>query len=388
MKQSQIILCINSGSSSLKLALYRLADSEELLASGEIDRIGLPGGKIKVRDGSGATLREGPYQVSDHQRIIKAVFEALEELHLPQPVGVGHRIVHGGPHHASPEPVTPALIAALREVVPFAPLHLPSAIEAIEAVETNFPDLPQVACFDTAFHRTMPEIASRFPLHHELWDAGVRRYGFHGLSYEYIVSALGRQANGRVIIAHLGNGASIAAVRDGKSVDTTMGFTPTGGLMMGTRSGDLDPGLILYLLNAKHYDAAKLEQVVNQAAGLLGVSRITSDMRILGESRDPRAALAREMFCHSVRKYVGAMAAVLDGVDTLVFTGGIGEHDAEVRSKVCGGLAYLGIQLDCDRNADHQDPISVANSRCAVRVIATNEDLVIARHTRAIIDGS
>ncbi len=384
---SHVILCVNRGSSSLKFALFRLGDSDELVASGELDRVGLPGGTLEVRDAKGASLIDEAYDSSDRSQLIGSLSAALARLHLPRPVAVGHRIVHGGPHHAAPERVAPGLIAALRDAVPFAPLHLPGAIEVIEAVQARFPDLPQVACFDTAFHRTIPEVAARFPLSRDLWDAGVRRYGFHGLSYEYIVGALGRRAKGRVIIAHLGNGASLAAVRDGKSVDTTMGFTPTGGLMMGTRSGDLDPGLILYLLNERRFDAAKLEAAVNQAAGLLGVSGISSDMRTLAESKDPRAAMAREMFCYYLRKYIGAMAAVLDGVDTLVFTGGIGEHDAQVRWNVCAGLAHLGIAIDRARNAAHRDPISTAKSKCQVRVIPTNEDLIIARQTRAIIAG-
>ena len=382
----QIILCVNRGSSSLKFSLYRLAAEEDLVASGEVDRIGMPGGFIKVKDGAGKVLREGPYVSSDNDEIFGAIFAGLREHGLPAPAAVGHRIVHGGPHHTAPERVTPKLVAALHKVVPFAPLHLPSAIAAIEAIASRFPDLPQVACFDTSFHHTMPEIAARFPLAYDLWNEGVRRYGFHGLSYEYIVDALGKAARGRVIIAHLGNGASLAAVRDGKSVDTTMGFTPTGGLMMGTRSGDLDPGLLLYLVNEKHYDAAKLEDAVNHAAGLLGVSGVSSDMRTLEGSREPRAALAREMFCYILRKHIGAMAAALGGIDTLVFTGGIGEHDAAVRWNACSGLAHLGIRLDRRNNSSHRDTISSANSKCKVRVIPTNEDLVIARHVRAIIE--
>ncbi|HTR60545.1 MAG TPA: acetate/propionate family kinase, partial [Candidatus Binataceae bacterium] len=384
-RAEHVILCINRGSSSLKFSLYRLGAKEDLIASGEVDRIGMPGCSIRVKDGAGKLLREGPYDSSDNHEIFGAIFAGLREYGLPAPVAVGHRIVHGGPHHVAPERVTSKLVAALREIVPFAPLHLPSAIAAIEAIAARFPGLPQVTCFDTAFHHTMPETAARFPLASDLWNEGVRRYGFHGLSYEYIVDALGKAARGRVIIAHLGNGASLAAVRDGIGVDTTMGFTPTGGLMMGTRSGDLDPGLMLYLINEKHYDAAKLEDAVNHAAGLLGVSGLSSDMRTLEESRDPRAVLAREMFCYILRKHIGAMAAALGGVDTLVFTGGIGEHDAAVRWNVCGELKHLGIHLDRKRNLAHRDPISSAKSRCSVRVIPTNEDLVIARHARAII---
>jgi acetate kinase len=385
---SQVILCINCGSSSLKFALYQLADDERLVASGEVDRIGIPGTSIKVRDASGATLRDGPFELSRLDEIIGAIFAGLEQLQLPRPIAVGHRIVHGGPDHTAPERVTPELLTALRKIVPFVPLHLPSAIAAIEAISARFPELAQVVCFDTAFHRTMPEVAARFPMARELWDAGVRRYGFHGLSYEYIVSVLGRQSQGRVIIAHLGNGASLAAVRDGKSIDTTMGFTPTGGLMMGTRSGDLDPGLILYLLREKDYDAKQLDEAVNRAAGLLGVSALSSDMRTLEQSRDPRADMARHMFCYHLRRQIGAMAAVLEGVDTLVFTGGIGEHDAGVRWEVCRGLRHLGIDIDSQRNAANGDPISGAGSKCMVRVIPTNEDLVIVRHTRAIIGGA
>lgn len=381
------ILCINSGSSSLKFALYQLAEDEQLIASGEIDRIGLPGGTFKMRDTAGSVVKDEPAK-SDRREIIGAMFAALKELHRSRPDAIGHRIVHGGPDHAKPERVTPKLIAELRKIVPFAPLHLPSAIDAIEAVRKHFPDLSQVVCFDTAFHRTMPEVASRFPLARDLWDAGVRRYGFHGLSYEYVVSALGDRARGKVIIAHLGNGASLAAVRDGKSIDTTMGFTPTGGLMMGTRSGDLDPGVILYLMNELHYDAHQIEEAVDHKAGLLGVSGISSDMRALAESKDPHAALAREMFCYYLRKQIGAMAAALEGVDTLVFTGGIGEHDAEVRWLVCSKLEHLGVAIDRDRNQAGTDPISAPESRCEVRVIPTNEDLIIARQTRAIIGAS
>jgi acetate kinase len=385
MSASKVILCINCGSSSLKFALYQLAQDEQLVASGEVDRIGIPGTSIKVLDGRGATLRDGPFEFSRLDEIVGAIFAGLEQFHLPRPIAVGHRIVHGGPDHTAPELVTPAVLAALRRVVPFVPLHLPGAIAVIEAISARFPKLPQVVCFDTAFHRTMPEIATRFPMSRELWDVGVRRYGFHGLSYEYIVSVLGGQSRGRVIIAHLGNGASLAAVRDGRSLDTSMGFTPTGGFMMGTRSGDLDPGLILYLLREKGYDAKQLDEAVNRAAGLLGVSAVSSDMRALKESRDPRAELARQMFCYQLRKQIGAMAAVLEGIDTLVFTGGIGEHDADVRWEVCRGLRHLGIEIDRQRNAASGDPISGGDSRCMVRVIPTNEDLVIVRHTRAIM---
>src|SRR5262249_1404547 len=229
-------------------------------------------------------------------------------------VAAGHRVVHGGPNHSSSERVDESLLAELRRLVPFAPLHLPSAIKGIEAVKARFPGMPQVACFDTAFHRAMPEVAQRFPLSRNLWDEGVRRYGFHGLSYEYIVATLGAAAGGRLIIAHLGNGASLAAVLNGQPLDTTMGFTPTGGLIMGTGSGDLDPGVLIHFMRANGYDWKRVDEMVNNEAGLLGVSSISPDMRTLLEQRghDPHAALAVEMFCYSLRKHIGAMAAVLD----------------------------------------------------------------------------
>ena len=251
----------------------------------------------------------------------------------------------------------------------------------------RFPDLPQVACFDTAFHRRMPELAQRFPLPRSFWDEGLRRYGFHGLSYEYIVETLGTAIRRRTIIAHLGNGASLAAVRDGRPIDTTMGFTPTGGFMMGTRSGDLDPGVLLYLMNEKHYDARQLEYLVNHEAGLLGVSGLSSDMKTLLEKRDsnPSAAQAVELFCYHLRKYIGGLTAVLGGLDTLVFSGGIGERAAPVRWEVCRGLEYLGIHLDPQRNEAHADIISTSQSSGTVRILPTNEELMIARHTRRVI---
>jgi acetate kinase len=268
-------------------------------------------------------------------------------------------------------------------------LHLPDEIAGIEAVTSNFPSLPQVACFDTAFHRSMPEVAQRFALPRALRDEGIRRYGFHGISYEYIMRKLGSKPPTRLVIAHLGNGASMAAVKDGRPLDTTMGFTPTGGFMMGTRSGDLDPGIILYLLNEKHFDSRRVAELVSRQSGLLGVAGI-SDMKTLLEQRDtsPDAALAVEMFCYQLRKQIGAYAAALGGIDLLVFTGGIGEHAAPVRWESCGGLEHLGIKLDRERNDANTDAISANESRCLVRVIPTNEDLMIARYTYELIFSS
>jgi acetate kinase len=391
MTTAYVILTLNSGSSSLKFALYQLGqlgvDNEILLAAGAVERIGLPGGELGIRDAVNEVLSEIHRDFSDHSAALQATFAALQQLNLPQPAAVGHRLVHGGPDHLAPERVTPQLMNALHQLIGFAPLHLPSELQGIEAVATRFPSLPQVVCFDTAFHRRMPELAQRFPLPRSFWDEGLRRYGFHGLSYEYIMERLGSATSGRIIIAHLGNGVSLAAVREGRPLETTMGFSPTGGCMMGTRSGDLDPGLLLYLMNEKHYDARQIERLVNHQAGLLEVSGISSDMKTLLEKREqePNAAQAVEMFCYSLRKYIGALTAVLGGLDTLVFTGGIGERAAPVRWEVCRGLEFLGIQLDPQRNAAHADLISASRSRCTVRVIPTNEDLMIARHTRDLI---
>jgi acetate kinase len=388
MTARQVILCLNSGSSSLKFALYQLgADTDTLLVEGTVERIGFPDGSLRVGGADKQVLNKKSGDLPDHQAAVRATFAALEQLRLPTPDAVGHRLVHGGPDHRAPEQVTPQLMKSLHKLVSFAPLHLPNEIQGIELVADRYPNLPQVACFDTAFHRRMPELAQRFPLPRALWDEGLRRYGFHGLSYEYVLGALGTAARGRTIIAHLGNGASMVAVQDGHPLDTTMGFTPAGGFMMGTRSGDLDPGILLYLMNEKQYDARRLERVVNHEAGLLGVSGTSPDMKTLLERRhgEPDAALAVDLFCYQVRKHIGALAAVLGGLDILVFTGGIGERAAPVRWDVCRGLEYLGIQLHSQRNEAHAETISASGGSCSVRVIPTNEALMIARHTRAVI---
>ena len=363
------ILCLNAGSSSLKFALYRMGETkEELLTSG--------------------TMRaDSTRESSEHRAGVRRVFGDLEQRGFPAAAAIGHRLVHGGPAYAAPQRIDATLLAALRQLTPLAPLHLPSELAVIEAVTERYPDLPQVACFDTAFHRGMPELAQRFPLPRALWSETLRRYGFHGLSYEYIVGVLGPAALTRTIIAHLGNGASLVAIRDGRPMDTTMGLTPIGGVMMGTRSGDLDPGVLLYVMREKAYDARRLERLLDEEAGLLGVSGVTSDMKTLLARRehDPRAAEAVAMFCASIRKSIGALAAVLGGVETLVFTGGIGERAAPVRWEICQGLAHLGIRLDPRRNAEDSGTISTPPGACTVRVIPTNEDLMIARHTRAVL---
>ncbi len=388
MIEARVILCLNSGSSSRKFALYRFGGSrEELLAEGAAERIDQGSGALWIRDGKKNSLLDTQRDFASPEHALNVLFEEIERLRLPQPSAIGHRLVHGGSDHTAPERVTPELLDALRRLIPFAPLHLPAEIEAIETVASRFADLPQVACFDTAFHRRMPELAQRFPIPRDFWDSGVRRYGFHGISYEYIMAVLGRAAPSRIVIAHLGNGASMAAVRDGRPVDTTMGFTPTGGFMMGTRSGDLDPGVLSYLVNKKNYDGQRIEQLINHESGLLGVSGISSDMKILLDKRrtEPGAALAVEMFCYQLRKHIGALAAVLGGLDLIVFTGGIGERAAPVRGEVCRGLAHLGVILDEQANDAHADVISSSESAAMVRVIATNEDLMIARHTHKLV---
>ena len=381
----QTILSLNGGSSSLKFAVYRISDkSEERVFSGAIEAIGVEGGRAWLR-ASDKILSDEEGAFPDHTEAVKTMFAALKTQGVTELAAAGHRIVHGGPKFTTPQRIDERLKAALRELIPFAPLHLPSQVAMIEAVAAHFPELPQVACFDTAFHSRMPEVAQRFALPGKLWEQGIRRYGFHGLSYEYVVGKLGAELGQRPVIAHLGNGSSMVALKDGVSIDTSMGLTPTGGFMMGTRSGDLDPGVLLHLLSTG-YSAEKLESLLNHEAGLLGVSGESSEMKVLLAKRatDPAAALAVQMFCYHVRKFIGAFAAALGGLDTLVFTGGIGEHAAAVRAEICSGLQYLGVALDGAANNRNAEVISVARSRCVVRVIETDEDLMIARHTRSV----
>jgi acetate kinase len=381
----QTILCLNGGSSSLKFAVYRLSGAlEEKIFSGAVEAIGQSTGKAWLRSGD-EVLQEESGKFPNHTAAIKKMFAALREQGVEKLAAAGHRIVHGGPKFTTPQLIDARLKEALKELIPFAPLHLPSQVAIIEAVEAHFPDLPQVACFDTAFHSGMPEVAQRFALPQKLWEQGIRRYGFHGLSYEYVVSKLGRELGRRAIIAHLGNGASMVALKDGLPMDTSMGLTPTGGFMMGTRSGDLDPGVLIHLLKAG-YSADRLEQLVDHEAGLLGVSGQTSDMKALLQKSqtDKGARMAVEMFAYQARKFIGAYAAVLNGLDTLVFTGGIGERAAEVRINMCSGLEYLGIALDTQANCRNAEVISLPASKCKVRVVQTDEDLMIVRHTRAV----
>ncbi len=392
------VLCLNVGSSSLKIALQA---GEERLAQGAVERVGQDRGRFWLRGGAPAVEGRAGFsgdgrsskgaafdredRIPDHAAAVQTALAALDAADL-HPQAVAHRLVHGGPVHHAPALIDGALLDSLRELVDFAPLHLPAEIAVIDAVMRHYPELPQVACFDTHFHWELPEVARRLPLPQALHEKGVRRYGFHGLSYEYVVSTLGAAQLGRAVIAHLGNGASLAAVRDGAPVDTTMAFTPASGVMMGTRAGDVDPGVVLFLL-ARGAGPAEVERLLARESGLLGVSGSTSDMKDLLAARetDPRAALAVEMFSWSCRKAVGALAAALGGLDTLVFTGGIGENAAPVRAEICAGLAHLGVALDAASNDAGAPLVSAAGSRCAVRVVRTDEDLVIARHARRLL---
>ncbi len=374
------ILCVNSGSSSLKISLYRMGEGETLVLSGAAEGIG-KAGRFWLRCGD-QTLTDSEEKFGDHNQALARFLKELRHQGDYSFSAAGHRIVHGGPRLIQPQRITPQVMAELRKVANFAPLHLPVQTALIEEVAHHYPELPQVACFDTAFHASMPELAQRFALPRPLWDEGIRRYGFHGLSYEYVVDTMGAALGKRAVIAHLGNGASMVALSNGQPLETSMGFTPTGGFMMGTRSGDLDPGIILFLLRGGH-TAEEIADMLDHQSGLKGVSGGSSDMKDLLARRktDKFAALAVEMFCYQITKYIGAYAAILNGLDTLIFTGGIGERAAEVREDVARRLAFLGVELDPEANASHSQVISRSQSRCVVRIVPTNEDLMIARHT-------
>jgi acetate kinase len=322
------------------------------------------------------------------------MLDAIGEHGFERFKAVGHRIVHGGPNHFEPALIDDALLADLRRLIPFAPEHLPQAIALIEAIAKRFGSVPQIACFDTAFHKELPTVARTLPLPRKFQAIGVRRYGFHGLSYEYLLRELGRigrpgEAEGRVILAHLGNGASLAAVQNGKSIDTTMGMTPAGGLVMSTRTGDIDPGIVRFLERHEHLSPDQFHRLVNHESGLLGVAESTGDMRRLVEagSSDAGAAEAVELFCYSARKWIGAFAAALGGLDTLVFSGGIGEHQAPVRARICGGLAFLGIELDPVANARNAPIITREATAVTVRVIPTDEEVTIFRAMLKVLSG-
>jgi acetate kinase len=383
------ILSVNSGSSSLKFALYRMGKDEKLLFSGIISDINLTTNNFLVKDGNGQALVNRSLNKLDNQDCIKELLDWLENQdYLKQIDAIGHRIVHGGGKYTQPHLITFDLISDLDEFVPFAPEHLPQEIKVIKTIGKRCPNLKQIACFDTAFHHNMPRIAQLYALPRSFYIEGAIRYGFHGLSYEYITEKLRNEnynefEKSRIIIAHLGNGASMAAVKDGKSVDTTMGFSPTGGMMMGTRSGDLDPGILLYLINEKSLSSSQISQMVNHQSGLLGVSEISSNMKVLLEKEidNHHAAEAVELFCYQAKKYLGSLVAVLGKLDMLIFTGGIGENAPSVRQRICKDMSFLGIKLESTCNNSNTPIISCADSSVIVKVMKTNEELMIARHT-------
>ncbi len=388
------ILTINGGSSSIKFALFEAGDPLRRILEGGIERIGLPEAALRVKGLDQADNFSRLVTAPDHTAAVSALMDWIEErLGRDALTAVGHRVVHGGTKYSKPQRITAEMVEELRRISPFDPEHLPEEILLTEAFHRRFPGLPQVACFDTDFHHDLPRVARLLPIPRRYEAQGVRRYGFHGLSYAFLMGELARvagseAAQGRVIFAHLGNGASLAAVRGGRSIDTSMGFTPTAGLVMSSRSGDLDPGLVSYLARTENMSAAQFQHMVNHASGLLGVSETSSDMHDLldRETQDVRAAEAVELFCYQVKKWIGAFAAALGGLDTLIFAGGIGENAPVVRARICDGLGFLGIELEEKRNAANEDVISAAGGRVAVRVIRTDEEYMIARTVCRVLD--
>jgi acetate kinase len=386
MSEKPSILIINGGSSSIKFALYKAVNPLKRGLYGKVDRIGLSGTNLTFHDADGKPSANRKLVVADHKSAANSLMDWLEKQNdFASVKAVGHRVVHGM-KHTEPEIVTKKLLDELRRISPNDPDHLPREIELIEVILQRHPKLPQVACFDTAFHQTMPRVAKLLPIPRRFDAKGIQRYGFHGLSYSYLMEELARLGDqsakkGRVILAHLGNGASMAAVRDGKSIDTSMCFTPTAGLVMSTRSGDLDPGLAPYLARTEQMTTSQFYKMVNHESGLLGVSETSSDMRDLldHEKQDMRAAEAVALFCYQAKKWIGSYAAALGGLDTLVFAGGIGENAPVVRARICERLECLGIKLDKTRNAKNAVKISKDASRVTVRVIRTDEELMIAR---------
>ena len=386
-------LVLNAGSSSLKFCVFSRPEGEEwrLESRGQIAGIG-SGPRLSASDGVGRGLADKALegQVRNAQDALDALAAWLRSMYGgARVVAVGHRVVHGGLTFTGPTLITAGVLNELHRLIPLAPLHQPYNLAAIEAVRTRLPTVPQVACFDTAFHRTHSEVADLIPLPREVRQAGIQRYGFHGLSYEYIAGALPRVApaiaRGRVVVAHLGSGASMCALRDGRSVDTTLGFTALDGLCMGTRPGSLDPGVVLHLFDSLRFSPEDVTRMLYKRSGLLGISGISSDMRVLLGSADPNARLAVDYFVYRAAQSVASLAASLGGIDALVFTGGIGENSAEIRRRICEASAWLGLQLDADANVAAGSCISRPESKISAWVIPTNEELMIARHTGMLL---
>ena len=390
----KFVLALNAGSSSLKFALFRMDARPERVLSGVIEGIGQADTALILKRRQEPARPRRFLSACDHASGLDIVQgEILPITGAAGLSAVGHRVAHGGPRYSAPQQVTAELLDELRHLCPLAPEHLPVEIELIEAVHARFPELRQIVCFDTAFHRDLPRVARVFPIPRSYERAGVRRYGFHGLSYQFLLEELVRVGDpaakkGRVILAHFGNGASLAAVRDGVGIDTSMGFTPASGLPMSTRSGDLDPGLVSYFARTSGMTGPQFEHMVNHQSGLIGVSETSSDMRQLlaQEAQDSRAAEAVALFCYQAKKWIGSYAAALGGLDTLVFAGGIGENCPSIRSRICAGLGFLGLNLDEARNAENEAVISTESSPVGARVIRTDEELVIARSTERLLE--
>jgi acetate kinase len=390
---SPCILTINGGSSSIKFAMFEADDSFRRILEGGIDRIGLPEATMRVKGVNEADNFSRSVTAPDYTAAVGTLMDWIEKRSGRDALtAVGHRVVQGGPKYFKPQRITEEMLEDLHRLTPLDPEHLPEEILLTEAFHRRFPDLPQVACFDTAFHHDLPRVARLLPIPRRYEARGVRRYGFHGLSYAFLIGELARLGDpaattGRVILCHLGNGASLAAVRDGKSVDTSMSFTPTAGVPMSTRSGDLDPGLVWYLARTEKMSAEQFNEMVNFQSGLLGISETSSDMRDLldHEKHDVRAAEAVALFCYQVKKWIGAFAAALGGLDTLVFAGGIGENAPTVRARICDGLGFLGIELEEKPNEANEGVISAPASRVAIRVIRTDEELMIAKTVYSVL---
>jgi acetate kinase len=393
MNDHPVVLVLNAGSSSLKFCVYRTADADawRMEARGQIEGIGtVP--RISARDGAGASLDDQPLdvRVRDARSALQFLAAWLRaRFQASRVLGVGHRVVHGGPRYAAPTIVTPNVLEDLRALVPLAPLHQPYNLAAIDAVAERLPGVPQVACFDTSFHRGHEAVADIVPLPEAIRQTGVQRYGFHGLSYEYVASVLPQLApeiaTGRVIVAHLGSGASLCALDNGRSVDSSFGFTALDGLCMGTRPGALDPGVVLYLFQGLGFSAKEVEAILYKESGLLGISGISNDMRNLLANREPGAQLAVDYFVYRAAKEIGSLAAALRGIDGVVFTAGIGENSAEIRARICEASSWLGIDLDREANAQGGPRISSPRSRVSAWVVPTNEELMIARHTVSLL---
>lgn len=384
-RSPQVVLCVNTGSSSLKLALFAAGEAEQLLGGCSVAPVGAAQASARLVAGGQVSEQRGPCPT--HERALDWGLGLLAGAALPQPTVAGHRVVHGGTEFRAPALVGAEQRRRLGELVPLAPLHLPAAIAGIDALSARWPGLPQVACFDTAFHATLPEHVRRLPVPGWLHDEGVMRYGFHGLSFEWALSRLGEPPPARVVMAHLGNGLSLAAVREGRSIDTTMAFTPAAGVIMSTRSGDLDPGVLLHVLRREGFGAAELERLVYRESGLLAVGGASDVRELLGRraSADGAAELALRMLVYQVQKTIGGFAVALGGLDALVFTGGIGENSAVIRGEIAAGLGSLGVALDAAANEAGASRIEASGSRCEVHVVAADEDRMIARHAAAAV---